>query len=453
MYRFDHDDMLAQAGWLRNVAADLDGVRSSIVQSLASVGRWSGATNALGPVTTDIEARAGDLAARLRELNSPTDWWALAEGQRDELIDAWSRPRVDRESGALETWTAAAGFVAALAHLTPAERAATSAGLPAGVGEYLASYFPIPTARTEGLPFEWRERATRNLMEQNLAEMRDEADRIWLRLEDWLLHDVESERDRLLRRISLLEGWLESDRSFIMYDGSGDGRLVEVVGDLASADGIGLFVPGIGSDLDTFEQTAVHARNLVAHASNHGESIAVVAWLGYDAPLGVGANVDFATYDSAIEGHPLLVDFVDGLGALHPDVPTTVIAHSYGSVVAGWAATQGHLSADNIVIVGSPNQPAESIGDFEIRDDAAVWVGEAPHDIVTAIGDITDGWWWGDVSIGHGFDPGDCDWGGNVFEVQDVGIIDAHATYSTGQSAEAIVAIMLDRPVVNLCEN
>ncbi len=175
------------------------------------------------------------------------------------------------------------------------------------------------------------------------------------------------------------------------------------------------------------------------------QEIAVVAWLGYDAPA-IGWNIEPLLGDHAEVGFPNLMAFVDGLAAQRPHVPLTVVAHSYGSVLAARAAADGHLAADRLVIVGSPNVAVEHISELVVPEPAAVFVGEAPSDPVIAIGELTNGWvddWSG---LGHGYDPGACAWGARVFEVQDVGVIDAHVTYTFGASAETIVNIMTGDP-------
>jgi pimeloyl-ACP methyl ester carboxylesterase len=247
--------------------------------------------------------------------------------------------------------------------------------------------------------------------------------------------------DPASNRLQLLEAWLRSDRTFVWFDATGDGQMIEVVGDIEAATGIGVFVPGVGSELGTFEAVASHARGLVAIAGSMKQEIAVVAWLGYDAPA-IGWNIEPLLGGQAEAGAPSLVAFVDGLAAQTPHVPLTVIAHSYGSVLAVRAAASDHLAADRLVIVGSPNVGVDHADKLFVPEPTIVFVGEAPSDPVTAIGEFTDGWrddWSG---LGHGYDPGACHWGATIFEVQDVGPFDAHVTYTSGASGETIVKII-----------
>ena len=439
-YRFDRDELFSLAGWLSRLAADLEAVALGVPQALTRVHRSSNSVRALGPVSVGCEERAEDLARRAVFLGEiSTNRWSAAWGRRSELADLWRQietfpgsdndPRLDamlRRSVPNER-----AWLAALDGFAPAQVAALAAALPAEIGRRLAWTTPGVIAATDGLPLTWRAVATRRLMTIEADRLRSEL-------------STESD-EQAVERLRLLEGWIESERTFIWFDPAGDGQLVEVIGDVDAAVGIGVFVPGIGSELRTFEAVASHARSLVSVARSMDQEIAVVAWLGYDAPA-IGWNIEPLLGDQAEVGFPNLMAFVDGLAAQRPHVPLTVVAHSYGSVLAARAAADGHLAADRLVIVGSPNVAVEHISELVVPEPAAVFVGEAPSDPVIAIGDLTNGWvddWSG---LGHGYDPGACAWGARVFEVQDVGVIDAHVTYTSGASAETIVNIMTGDP-------
>ena len=443
-YRFDRDELFSLAGWLTRIAADLDDTVFAANEALARTHRSSSAVGALGRVGAESEARAADLGRRAAFLGEITagqvnvEGWSSAWDRRLELAALWGQvdaftgsdndPRLDallRRSADHER-----AWLAALKELSPVQVAAVSAALPSEIGRRLALTDPHMVASTDGLPLAWRALATRRLM-------RIEADR--LRSSSAEIGELSS------GRLQLLEAWLGSDRTFVWFDAAGDGQMIEVVGDIDAATGIGVFVPGIGSEIGTFEAVASHARGLVAVARSMNQEIAVVAWLGYDAPA-IGWNIEPLLGDQAKAGSPSLVAFVDGLAAQTPLVPLTVIAHSYGSVLAVRAAAHDHLAADRLVIVGSPNVGVDHAHKLVVPEPAAVFVGEAPSDPVTAIGEFTDGWrddWSG---LGHGYDPGACHWGATIFEVQDVGLIEAHVTYTSGVSGETIVQIMTGDP-------
>jgi pimeloyl-ACP methyl ester carboxylesterase len=106
-----------------------------------------------------------------------------------------------------------------------------------------------------------------------------------------------------------------------------------------------------------------------------------VAWLGYSAPPNplAGANRGFA-----VAGGARLDAALDGLAASrragsHPEVRTTVLAHSYGTEVVEEAAGEdGDLAADAVVLLGSPGM-AGSADDLEAP---AVYQALASSDLV-----------------------------------------------------------------------
>ena len=95
--------------------------------------------------------------------------------------------------------------------------------------------------------------------------------------------------------------WTGQGRQFLTFDPRGNGRIVEVFGDLGAADRIAVLVPGVANRADNFNTglgdvreraPAVQARALydAARAESPDGHVAVVAWLGYDAPQGVGRS-------------------------------------------------------------------------------------------------------------------------------------------------------------------
>ena len=90
-------------------------------------------------------------------------------------------------------------------------------------------------------------------------------------------------------------------RNFLAFDPAGDGTAVEVLGDLATADRIAVLVPGVDTRLADFDRglggvarraPAVQARALHREliAADPAAKVAVVAWLGYDTPDGIGLD-------------------------------------------------------------------------------------------------------------------------------------------------------------------
>ncbi|MEV6148772.1 alpha/beta hydrolase [Nonomuraea sp. NPDC052129] len=143
--------------------------------------------------------------------------------------------------------------------------------------------------------------------------------------------------------------------------GQHSGRLVKVYGDLATADRVAIVVPGADTTVATFEASTKRpggaARALLAEAAKvgHGERLAVIAWLGYDAPptWSLGAITDTA----AVEGAKALRRTVVELHA-RTSAPIALLCHSYGSVVCAKAGTD--LPVADVALFGSPGIDAPS---------------------------------------------------------------------------------------------
>jgi hypothetical protein len=86
-------------------------------------------------------------------------------------------------------------------------------------------------------------------------------------------------------------------------------------------------------------------------------AVATLAWIGYRAPQGF---VEAVSPSYARRGAPALARDLAGLSAARAatgngEARTTVLAHSYGSVVLDEAADRpGRLAADAVVLLGSP---------------------------------------------------------------------------------------------------
>jgi hypothetical protein len=171
--------------------------------------------------------------------------------------------------------------------------------------------------------------------------------------------------------------------------------VVLALGDLDSAAAVAVLVPGIrttpeddlGSQVDDARHIATAAR-----AAAPGLPVAGVVWLGYRTPGFLGA----LSRDAAERGGPELDVSLRGLAAARPAsghdrARTSVVAHSYGTVVAGEAAEQpGRLEADAVVLLGSPGMPGDAhvLEAPEVYDAATLldpvaisqWFGTAPSE-------------------------------------------------------------------------
>ncbi|MCZ2836244.1 alpha/beta hydrolase [Modestobacter sp. VKM Ac-2985] len=172
------------------------------------------------------------------------------------------------------------------------------------------------------------------------------------------------------------------------------------VGDLDTAAAVGVLVPGVETTVgDDLAGLVGDARDVAAAAAvaAPGLAVATVAWLGYRTPRWFTSVSEHA---SRRGGRDLDIA-LDGLAASRAAGPaprTTVLAHSYGTVVTGQAArAPGRLAADAVVLLGSPGtgtgtaeglEAAEVYGASSTADPVAWsgWYGAGPFD--TRFGDV-----------------------------------------------------------------
>jgi hypothetical protein len=190
------------------------------------------------------------------------------------------------------------------------------------------------------------------------------------------------------------------------------GRAVVALGDPAAAPNVVVLVPGADIDLATLDDP-VHpdkrpfgwARSLHADAPD----TAVVLWVGYPTPQGVGR--DAATGRLARAAVPALAEEVAWLHD-RPGTPPhlTVIGHSYGAVVVTLAAHE--LEADDLVLLASPGARADDVAD--LHTGARVFAARGPDDWIRFVPHVRLG------DLGHGADPTDPSFGAVRLPADDV---------------------------------
>ncbi|WP_347602859.1 alpha/beta hydrolase [Acrocarpospora sp. B8E8] len=173
------------------------------------------------------------------------------------------------------------------------------------------------------------------------------------------------------------------------------GRTAISFGDPDTADSVITSVPGTGTKLEGIYGDVMRASTLWKQAISSADQkkIASIAWFEYEAPqLDLSAFLADRSVSApyvAAEGSKSLVSFTDGLNAAHKvgaDPRFTVLGHSYGSLVAGFAARRraGNF-ADQLILVGSPGVGASAAKELGVDQ---VWVGEAPQDPVADFGRV-----------------------------------------------------------------
>ena len=217
----------------------------------------------------------------------------------------------------------------------------------------------------------------------------------------------------------------------------GDGRWVGWVGP-EDPTVVVVLVPGVGTDLHDRSSLELQARRVHQHLQlvgarrRTGDTVAVVAWLGYDPPDHVLAGL---RRRPAAEGAAHLAADVERwrrAGARR----VVAVGHSYGALVVAQAASDG-MVADEVVLLGAPG-----LGVGEYESDRApggpgLWSAAAVADPIALLAR---------VGIVHGEDPStrarplptSVDGHGSYLE--DPVLLDALATVALGAETGGTVA-------------
>lgn len=176
-----------------------------------------------------------------------------------------------------------------------------------------------------------------------------------------------------------------------------EGRMVAIVpppGEQVSTEpaSVTTFIEGVGSAEPEKWQRTIDRTRQIAQATGGP----VIAWAGYAAPPGLAHGVHAEPAQRAGRD---LSRFQRSLRQRYPEARQTAVGYSYGSVVAGSAATQPEgLAADDLVLLGSPGAVAESARDYHLHgDDPQVHALTAKGDPIDAVASP-----WGGI---HGPDP------------------------------------------------
>lgn len=287
----------------------------------------------------------------------------------------------------------------------PARIAAFFHGLDRGQRARLARRHPLVVGNLDGAPVGLRYAANHRALRTEAARERRRA------------RDRDSAPDA--RRQARAEAarytrLLSPGRHILAFDPRGRGQVAEVYGDLRTARRTAVVVPGTDVDLGNFDEGGRNtygrpggmATGLRAgmRAEAPGTRTAVVAWVGYTTPVGLGP--DAATTRLADAGAPRLQRFLRGLARTGAPAPA-VLCHSYGSVVCGAAARElTRRDARDLVAFGSPGMHADSVAG--LHTPARVWSARAPKDWIRRVPNVDV------LGLGHGRAPTDPGFGARV---------------------------------------
>ncbi|CAN7432355.1 alpha/beta hydrolase [Terrabacter sp. LjRoot27] len=178
-------------------------------------------------------------------------------------------------------------------------------------------------------------------------------------------------------------------RRLLLVDATGpDVKAVVAVGDVDRAEHVVTFVGGlstmVGADLRRYDETFVRMRSEAREVAR-GEDVAVVTWMGYDAPqvheivTSVDRNVLSAKL--ARDNAGALSDFVTGVEAARErPAHQTVWAHSYGGTLAGYAALRTS-AVDDVAVFGVPGLPFSDVARTALKPGSLNVLGAVGDDV------------------------------------------------------------------------
>ncbi|GGQ46140.1 alpha/beta hydrolase [Streptomyces asoensis] len=310
----------------------------------------------------------------------------------------WTAVRHQRETTALQTSRSAWEHGRLGGHLlpdpgsAPARLARFFATLTTAQRAALAHDYPLAVGNMNGAPVELRYRANRTALLQQT------------RLERARMHDKRlsaSGQQLAERRLQRYTSMSAGDRQILAFDPDGSGRVAEVFGSLDKAERISVVVPGVDTDLLTFQRTnrkysapvgMAQALYAAENEASPSTRTAVIAWADYTSPDGLG--IDSATAMRAENGAVRLNAL---LTALPGTAPVSMFCHSYGSVVCGVAAHAMPDRVADIAVAGSPGMRVENAA--QLGTDARVWAMRDADDWVQDVPHLEVG------GLGHGEDP------------------------------------------------
>lgn len=231
-------------------------------------------------------------------------------------------------------------------------------------------------------------------------------------------HEAEAEQYReALCGLDQLQQKIDQPGKYLLgIDATAHGRGHTIVasGNPDTADHVMTSVPGTYSDLGDAMTYVDHNDHLLNRAEQFapGQQMSAITWSDYNSPpdLVAAADGDFAEQS---EGH--LAQFQEGLRATHEGPPShnTVLGHSYGSTLVGYAARDHGLAANDIAFIGSPGVGVDNANELGVPGQH-VWSGTAGNDKIhpltpsmnpADIGDGAKNQWFG-------MDPSDPHFGG-----------------------------------------
>lgn len=319
-------------------------------------------------------------AAGVLEQTTTLEACAMAEQARLlAAVDGRAAPAAGSDPDEVSAWWAS---------LTPAAQAAQLTGAPQLLGNL------------DGLPASVRHEANRARLAQERADLETEIARLERALDDsWFGGTFTDDDARLAYAKAKLEGLARieevmsrSNRMLLLLDTSGEQLKAALAnGDVDTADHVAVFTGGLGTDvagdLSRYDNQMADLKRQSGDMAARGRtgSVAVVTWLGYEAPQSVSEvwrpGHSVAGTGAAENGAVRLAAFYNGLdSARSRPAHLVALGHSYGSLTTGLSLQHG-TGVDDVVFFGSPGIGTDDVRELGVRP-GHVYVAEARKDPV-----------------------------------------------------------------------
>lgn len=320
----------------------------------------------------EIERLDNLFGARLRE--SVGDLGAMRDGQPDITLADGSVQ--DPDAVAIQ-----------LASMSPDERATFLAGLSPEAQRQLVIAAPEKLGNLNGVPFVMRIDANeiniRNALTSEKAKPNRDESRV-------------KQLEAMLAPIANPDGKTTAqngmvDRKFVMFSTEGNGRMIEMVGEMKSgAPGVGVYVPGTSTNLNGSGSNHVAAWNLAEQTGGP-----ILLYMEGDFPQSLTSVSDGAPSPKfAADMAPRLVDFgheIDReVAASAPGTPVSYVGHSYGGSIVGSAEQLG-LRADRILHASSAGTGVFDTGWNNPNPNVQRYSMTAPGDLIGVVQSYPEG--------------------------------------------------------------
>jgi pimeloyl-ACP methyl ester carboxylesterase len=187
--------------------------------------------------------------------------------------------------------------------------------------------------------------------------------------------ELEADRARLLQTLLSCQG------DILLYRPDRHHYAVGF-GDFGGSRHVAVVVPGVGDGTNMCSDWIPGARHLFDAA----ESTTVILWKGYDNPVDLlaAAAGSIECSDGLVTAALDLTEFVASL-PIGPEQSVTVVAHSFGSVVAGAALADCGLRCTDVVVAGSPGMTVDDLRQLHMKQ-SHFFAEQAPGDEIAELG-------------------------------------------------------------------